>query len=186
MKILQHIRAHADPESHYEERRKIGQASVIPLFSHHVSHHRNFPSPFVEVYQATRKEGKLSVIIKQIEIKGHSRKDLGLLIDEYLALRDEKEHRNLVNYIDSFRFEGLLWVVMKYAPTISLKEVIDANSSKMAEMHIAAVLKEITPGLDHLHRHGVYHGNVNSLNVLLTRTRELQVTLSEFNHPIAN
>ena len=133
------------------------------------------------MYQATRKEGKLSVIIKQIEIKGHSRKDLGLLIDEYLALRDEKEHRNLVNYIDSFRFEGILWVVMEYTPTISLKEVIHANSSKMEEMHIAAVLKEITLGLDHLHQHGVYHGNVNSLNVLLNRTGELQVKLSQFN-----
>jgi len=48
-------------------------------------------------------------------------------------------------------------------------------------MHIAAVLKEITLGLDHLHQHGVYHGNVNSLNVLLNRTGELQVKLSQFN-----
>jgi serine/threonine protein kinase len=96
-----------------------------------------------------------------------------LFINEILVLRTLR-HANIVDYIDSFLYKNELWVVMEDMEGGSLTDVITANL--MTEGQIAAVGREITQGLQHLHKHGVIHRDIKSSHVLLTLAGEVKLS----------
>jgi len=96
-----------------------------------------------------------------------------LIINEILVMRASR-HANIVNYIDSFLYKNELWVVMEYMEGGSLTDVVTANL--MTEGQIAAVSRETTQGLQHLHRHGVIHRDIKSDNVLLSLTGDIKLS----------
>ena len=83
-------------------------------------------------------------------------------------------HANIVNYIDSFLYKNELWVVMEYMEGGSLTDVVTANL--MTEGQIAAVSRETSQGLQHLHKHGVIHRDIKSDNVLLSLTGDIKLS----------
>lgn len=61
------------------------------------------------VYTATMKKTKKIVAIKQMVIAQQVKKDI--LINEIMVMKDSK-HPSIVNFIDSYLFEGILWVLI--------------------------------------------------------------------------
>jgi p21-activated kinase 1 len=123
------------------------------------------------VFTAYQIGTNLSVAIKQMDLDKQPKKDL--IINEILVMRASR-HQNIVNYIDSFLYKNELWVVMEYMEGGSLTDVVTANL--MTEGQIAAVSKETTQGLQHLHKHGVIHRDIKSDNVLLSLTGDIKLS----------
>jgi p21-activated kinase 1 len=86
----------------------------------------------------------------------------------------DSQHKNIVNYIDSFLHKGDLWVVMEYMEGGSLTDVVTCNV--MSEGQIAAVCKEVLEGLQHLHANKVIHRDIKSDNVLLSMHGDIKLT----------
>jgi p21-activated kinase 1 len=126
------------------------------------------------VFTAYQVGTNLSVAIKQMDLDKQPKKDL--IINEILVMRASR-HTNIVNYIDSFLYKNELWVVMEYMEGGSLTDVVTANL--MTEGQIAAVSRETSQGLQHLHKHGVIHRDIKSDNVLLSLTGDIK--LSSYN-----
>ncbi|KAN0121079.1 Protein kinase-like domain containing protein [Russula decolorans] len=153
VKRLQQICTDADPTRLYRNLVKIGQGASGGVFT---------------AYQVGT---NLSVAIKQMDLDKQPKKDL--IINEILVMRASR-HTNIVNYIDSFLYKNELWVVMEYMEGGSLTDVVTANL--MTEGQIAAVSRETTQGLQHLHKHGVIHRDIKSDNVLLSLTGDIKLT----------
>jgi len=112
-----------------------------------------------------------------------------LIINEILVMRGSN-HKNIVNYMDSFLHDGDLWVVMEYMQGGSLTDVLTINI--MTEGQIAAICREVSDlqqdihlslmshqtleGLKHLHGKGVIHRDIKSDNVLLAMTGEIKLS----------
>ena len=90
------------------------------------------------VYTASHVATSNLVAIKQMNLEKQPKKDL--IINEILVMRDS-QHKNIVNYLDSFLYKGDLWVVMEYMQGGSLTEVV--TTTVMNEGQIAAVCREV-------------------------------------------
>ena len=122
------------------------------------------------VFTARQVGTDLSVAIKRMDLDKPTKRDL--FINEILVLRTLR-HANIVDYIDSFLYKNELWVVMEYMEGGSLTDVVTANLMTVGQ--IAAVSREITQGLRHLHKHGVIHRDMKSSHVLLSLAGDVKL-----------
>jgi p21-activated kinase 1 len=123
------------------------------------------------VYTAYEVGSNRSVAIKQMNLEQQPKKDL--IINEILVMKNS-QHKNIVNFMDSYLYRGDLWVVMEYMEGGSLTDVVTYNI--MTEGQIAAVCKETLLGLQHLHSRGVIHRDIKSDNVLLSLEGHIKLT----------
>ncbi|KAI5477997.1 hypothetical protein MNV49_005689 [Pseudohyphozyma bogoriensis] len=123
------------------------------------------------VYTAYQIDTNVNVAIKQMNLEQQPKQDL--IINEILVMK-ESQHKNIVNFIDSFLLKGDLWVVMEYMEGGSLTDVVTCNI--MSEGQIAAVCRETLEGLKHLHEHGVIHRDIKSDNILLSLQGDIKLT----------
>jgi len=64
---------------------------------------------------------------------------------------------------------------MEYIEGGTLTDVV--TTSLMTEGQIAAVSREITLGLEHLHKHGIIHRDIKSSHVLLSLTGDIKISI---------
>jgi p21-activated kinase 1 len=107
-----------------------------------------------------------------MDLDKQSRRDL--IINEILVIRASC-HANIVNYMDSFLYENELWVVMEYMEGGTLTDIV--TTSLITEGQIAAVNREITQGLQHLHKQGIIHRDIKSSHVLLSLTGDIKISM---------
>ncbi|KAI8080627.1 kinase-like domain-containing protein [Thamnidium elegans] len=150
---LQAICTDADPTKLYRNMIKIGQGASGG------------------VYTAQSVDTNMSVAIKQMNLDQQLRKEV--IINEILVMR-EAQHKNIVNFIDSFLVINELWVVMEYMEGGSLTDVV--TTSMMTENQISTVCRETLEGISHLHSLGIIHRDIKSDNVLLGLNGHVKLT----------
>lgn len=115
-----------------------------------------------KVYLASNKETSAKVAIKEINMKLLKKKDM-LLME--IKVMKELNHKNLINYIESYFENDILWVVMEYLAGGALTNVVE--NVAMSEEVIATVCLEVLEGINYLHMNGILHRDIKSDNILL-------------------
>ncbi|KAL5036882.1 hypothetical protein BDEG_24813 [Batrachochytrium dendrobatidis JEL423] len=123
------------------------------------------------VYTAKQVDTGLPMAIKQMNLEEQPKKDL--IINEIIVMK-AAQHKNIVNFIDSFLYKGDLWVVMEYMEGGSLTDSVTSNY--MTEEQIATVCREVLEGLSHLHLGGVIHRDIKSDNILMGLDGQVKLT----------
>jgi p21-activated kinase 1 len=118
---LRAICSPGDPTAKYSNLNKIGQGASGGVFT------------------AYEVGSKRCVAIKQMNLEQQPKKDL--IINEIVVMKGS-QHKNIVNFIDSYLHDGDLWVVMEYMQGGSLTDVVTFNV--MSEGQIAAVCREVS------------------------------------------
>ncbi|OCT53610.1 Serine/threonine-protein kinase ste20 [Cladophialophora carrionii] len=150
---LRAICSPGDPTTKYSNLNKIGQGASGGVFT------------------AYEVGSKRCVAIKQMNLEQQPKKDL--IINEIVVMKGS-QHKNIVNFIDSYLHDGDLWVVMEYMQGGSLTDVVTFNV--MSEGQIAAVCRETLFGLQHLHSKNVIHRDIKSDNILLSERGDIKLT----------
>ena len=111
---------------------------------------------------ALDKNNKARVAVKKIDITKQDKKEMALM--EIKVLKDFN-HKNLINFIESYMVGVELSIVMEYLPGATLSDVV--TECTMKEGQIATVCDEILQGLGYLHLHNILHRDIGSENVQL-------------------
>ena len=117
---LNRICSAGDPTKLYRNLRKIGQGASGGVYTAHQINTNSL------------------VAVKQMKLASQPKKDL--VINEILAMK-ESNHKNIVDYVDSFLHKGNLWIIMEYMNGCSLMDVITTHI--MTEGQMATVCKEV-------------------------------------------
>ncbi|CEP11448.1 hypothetical protein [Parasitella parasitica] len=151
---LQELCLNANPLLYYSNMVKIGQGASGGVFTAHWQQDRTNP-----------------VAIKQMNLEKQPKKEL--IINEIMVMK-RSQQKNIVNFIESYLWNGDLWVIMEYMEGGSLTDVVTCNI--FTEGQIAAICKEVLEGLKHLHANGVIHRDIKSDNVLLSMKGDIKLT----------
>eukprot|EP00834_Sanchytrium_tribonematis_P005799 NODE_377_length_8484_cov_0.957782.p2 type:complete len:610 gc:universal NODE_377_length_8484_cov_0.957782:3188-1359(-) len=150
---LKEICQESDPQKIYTNLKKIGQGASGGVFS------------------GVKLGTNQVVALKQMNLEAQPKKDL--IINEILVMKDA-QHKNIVNFVDSYIWKGDLWVVMEYMEGGPLTDVV--TYSVLTEGQIAAISRETLQGLQHLHSRNIIHRDIKSDNVLLGLDGSVKLT----------
>jgi len=130
-----------------------------------------------EVYSALNKTGE-KVAIKKMPINSDNIK---LLCTEISIMKDS-HHDSIVQYNDSFIFEGnFLWVVMEFMDGGCLTDVLEQhNLVKLNEGQISYVCDRTLRALSYIHSNHRIHRDIKSDNILINSRGE--VKLADFGY----
>jgi hypothetical protein len=153
MAALKRLVTNADPNARYEVKQKVGSGASGT------------------VCMATDRTTFHAVAIKKMDLANQPKKEL--IITEIEVMR-ECQHKNIVNYIDSYLVGNWLWVVMEYLEGGALTDVV--TETVLSEGQIAGISRCCLDALAFLHRQDIIHRDIKSDNVLLGMQGEVKVT----------
>ena len=120
-----------------------------------------------QVFLAEDTRSGQPVAIKKMKINDENR---DLVMQEIFMMRSSN-HRNVVQYIDSFLpSKDELWVVMEFMAHGMLTDVLEQyayGSDKLTEPQIAYICRETLEGLKYIHQMHRVHRDIKSDNILV-------------------
>jgi len=134
------------------------------------------PGAFGVVYKVIDTLGDVSRAVKLILRDRHS--TVERLKKEYQTLLRTPEHPNVVKVIDADLLPngGPPFIVFEFVEGLDVGEMIDSDLFTPEDaLHLA---RQVAEGLEHLHRHGVYHCDIKPRNLLWT---DAGVKIIDFN-----
>jgi len=119
------------------------------------------------------------VAIKKLNLYKNYEEDL---ISEISMMRT-LEHENIVKYIETYRWENCLWVVMEYMNGGSLTDILELiKYTRLTEPQIAFVIKECLKAIAYIHGLHCVHRDIKSDNILLDLNGS--VKLADFGYAV--
>jgi len=151
---LDELVSKGDPEEIYKDFVKIGEGAAG------------------EVFLASNGTTGQKVAIKKMPLTAQNAK----LLTSEIHIMKESKHKNVVAFIDSFRIDTQLWVVMEYMGGGCLTEILEqVETCPMSEAHIAWVCKETLNGLKYIHKLHRIHRDIKSDNMLISSTGDIKI-----------
>jgi serine/threonine protein kinase len=92
-----------------------------------------------------------------------------------VATMQQCAHANIVRYLSSTLASSHLWILMEYCGGGSIRDVLNARGSPLAEEQIAFVCRESLQGLAYLHSLAKVHRDIKCSNILLTERGEVKL-----------
>lgn len=133
------------------------------------------PGAFGVAYKVIDTLGDISRVIKVILRDRHS--TLERLKKEYRTLLRIPPHDNVVKVVDAdFIQDGPPFIVFEFIDGLDVGEMVE--SSLFAPEDALELGRQVSAGLHHLHKHGVYHCDIKPRNLLWT---EQGVRIIDFN-----
>eukprot|EP01090_Pellita_catalonica_P005955 TRINITY_DN16165_c0_g1_i1.p1 TRINITY_DN16165_c0_g1~~TRINITY_DN16165_c0_g1_i1.p1 ORF type:complete len:269 (+),score=32.33 TRINITY_DN16165_c0_g1_i1:101-808(+) len=88
------------------------------------------------------------------------------------------QHENIVRYIESYRVQDRIWVVMEFVDGGSLLEIIELweHNIRLSEAQIAYICQQTLKGLEYIHTTQRLHRDIKSNNILLGNDGCIKIT----------
>lgn len=134
---------------------------------------------FGEVFVGTDRRTLEKVAIKKMDLNDNYEEDLVTEIE----MMQQSDHSNIVKYIDAYKWNDDLWVVMEFMDGGSLTEILEQfKHIQLTEPQIALICFETLKALEYIHNDHRVHRDIKSDNVLLTNSG--QIKLADFGYTV--
>eukprot|EP01129_Flabellula_baltica_P015118 TRINITY_DN748_c0_g1_i1.p1 TRINITY_DN748_c0_g1~~TRINITY_DN748_c0_g1_i1.p1 ORF type:complete len:407 (-),score=71.16 TRINITY_DN748_c0_g1_i1:253-1473(-) len=134
---------------------------------------------FGVVYAGTDVETLERVAIKQLQY--HPKYQNELIAE--ISMMKNLSHPNIVSYIESYKWDNHIWVVMEFMGGGCLTDILDLHKHyQLPESQIAYILRETLQGLAYIHSLHCIHRDIKSDNILLDL--EGNVKLADFGYTV--
>ena len=133
---------------------------------------------FGTVYLGTHKPTNELVVLKEIELRGLSGKDLKMSMAEVEVLK-KLSHENIVAYRESFKEAGCLTIVMEHAAGGDLGNLIEKNKKAkkaFSEAEILKILGQCAQALSYCHHScHLLHRDLKPQNIFISATGDVKL-----------
>lgn len=126
---------------------------------------------FGRVFLAKEEYSENLVAIKQLLNKNPD--DQAHILHEMQAV-SKFNHSNIINYKHHFIQDGLLFIVMEYCSTGSLRKLM--SKDKIASAFVWKWMESITSAMQFVHDKGIVHHDIKPDNLLFTEDRILKIS----------
>jgi len=116
----------------------------------------------------------MKVALKQMVVAKQVKKEI--IINEIMIMK-QSSHPCIVNFVDAFLHNGVLWVAMELIDGGSLSELLTLGI-QLTEPQIAVIIKATLEALEHLHSRPkpIIHRDIKSENILLGLGGQIKIT----------
>lgn len=124
--------------------------------------------PIADLYHAVQQPLGRPVLIKALSSSILPSSPFAASLEREARVLAELHHPNILHVHDFVRRDDRMWLVLEYVDGWTL-DVLLASVQKLPPLAAAAVALEIGRALEHAHRHGVVHRDVQPKNVFVSK-----------------
>lgn len=124
--------------------------------------------PVADLYHAVQQPLGRPVLVKALSSSILPSSPFAASLEREARVLADLHHPNILHVHDFVRREDRMWLVLEYVDGWALDELSRAMG-KLPPLTAAAIALEVARALEHAHRHGVVHRDVQPRNVMVSK-----------------
>uniref|UniRef100_A0A8C2JI44 non-specific serine/threonine protein kinase n=1 Tax=Cyprinus carpio TaxID=7962 RepID=A0A8C2JI44_CYPCA len=130
---------------------------------------------FGEATLYRRTEDNSLVVWKEIDLSCLSDKNRGAVLNE-ISSRAIRQHNNIIDYFNHFMDKNTLLIELEYCNGGNLYDKINQQKGELFKEEVVVwYLYQIAAAVAHIHKAGVLHRDIKTLNIFLTKTNLIKL-----------